>query len=625
MTIYKTTLKISLGLAFVSFSACTGQLMDSFRYQQQQLAFTSEVEVNTKIDLLWVVDNSSSMDVSQKALRDKFEGFTRQYLKPYWDIRIAVITTDTYLANPVFSRYVSTTLNGSVGYKSLHLSNSISAAVAGGATVDNDSRLAKLAAGNVVIADSPGAGGTAGVFSNGLSYGDLFPLLKRGEDYARLLPGMHDGPVPGFCTERSAYFLAEDNAASYPLVAGPQCKVRDFSVNRGPERCLRPGAGESSVSQCVNTTLNDTVRSGRAIIETKPPEGTAGDEAWIQSLVDAFAVNISTGSAGGGSERGLGSVLEFVRVNEAEGSATRFFRPGATHGIIFLTDEDDQTMPLPDVDSVATGPVFTPDADYRCDLPSLAASNVVSTDPTRDTLAEAQTFVTTTMRYCCAGGSCTLEDKGCRAKTVDGFTYTPGVCPDETKLLDPTDVKRSLDTFFGGLEAGGESSYFVVAITPTSAATIDSLQAARFQSDARVGDMPYFRALGTGPFTYVQNTQQRIRLRAVDEGTRYLALVNEVQNGSLSLDIGEPDYSKLLDSIGLTLVQKKSRFPLNREATSKSDMIVKVMHADGSETVVRADQYEIDGRSVVITDTAFVLSLASTDQIVINYQPNSAD
>lgn len=605
-------------------ASCTGQLLDSFRYQQKELAFTSEVEVNTKIDLLWVVDNSSSMDVSQKALREKFAGFTRQYLKPYWDIRIAVITTDTYLANPAFSRYVGTQLSGSVGYKSYHLAGAVSSLVAGGATVSNNSKLAVLSAMGVSIANSPGAAGTAGIFATGFTYGDIFPLLKRGADYARLLPGTHDGPVPGLCFERSPYFLADDNTATYPLVAGPQCKVRDLSIASGPEKCVRPGPGESSVSQCVNTALNDTVRSGKALIETKPPEGTPGDDAWVQSLVDAFTVNISTGSAGGGSERGFGSVMEFLAVNEAEGSPTRFFRSGATHAIIFLSDEDDQTMPLPTPASVATGTVFTPDADYRCDLPSLAASNIVPGDSARDTLAKAQTFVTTTLRYCCAGGSCTLEDTGCPSKTVDGFTYAVGVCADPTKLTEVSQIKSNFDSFFASLEAGGESSYFVVAITPTSATTIQFLQAARFQSDARLGDMPYFRTLATTPVSYSVATSQRVRIQAVDQGTRYLSLVDQVGNGSLALDIGASDYSTLLDSIGLTLVQKKSRFPLDREATSQADMIVKVVHVDGGETRLRDDQYIIDGRSVYVTDTAFVLALASTDRIVVNYQPNSA-
>jgi hypothetical protein len=610
-----------LALACVSLAGCTGQLIESFRYQQQQLAFTSEVEVNTKIDLLWVIDNSSSMDVSQKALRDKFEGFTRQYLKPYWDIRIAVITTDTYLANPAFSRYVTTPISGSANYKSYHLSSFVSSLVAGGGTVGNDPRLAKLADLGVTIANSPGATGTAGIFTAGFSYGDVYPLLQRGADYARLLAGVHDGPTTGLCFERSPYFLADDSV-SYPLVAGPRCRVRDMSEAVGPGGCVNPGPGESSVSQCVNTTLNDTVRSGKALIETKPPEGTSGDEAWVQSLVDTFRVNVSAGSAGGGSERGLGSVLEFLRVNEAEGSPTRFFRPGATHAIIFLTDEDDQTMPLPSAASVSTGPVFTPDTDYRCDLPSLAESNIVASDPTRDTLSEAQAFVTTTLKYCCnSGGGCVLDNLGCEAKTVDGFTYTTGVCADSAKLMPVADVKSELDAFFSGLETGGESSYFVVAITPKTATTIQSLQQARYESDARLGDMPYYRIVSGN---YQAATSQRVRIRAVDAGTRYMGLVTAVGNGSLDLDIGEPDYSTLLDSIGLTLVQKKSRFPLNREATEKRDMIVKVVRADGSETRVRDDQYEIEGRSVVITDTAFVLALASTDQIVINYQPSTA-
>ncbi len=606
-------------LPTLALGACTGQLTDAFRYEQQEVSFESATEINTKIDLLWVIDNSSSMDVSQAALREKLGGFARKYLKPYWDIRIGVITTDTYIANVIWDGYVERKLSGtSAGYKSYHLSNYISGRMQAGATPSNDPVLARMQAIGVSLDPNESL---AGIFATGIRYRDLVPGWGRRADYARLLPGVHDGPVAGLCVERLPYFLADDvNTA--PNVKGPQCKIRDVADDTGIEGCVNPASGQSSVSQCVNTAVNDTVRSGHAIIETKPPEGTPGDDAWVNELVRRFTVNISAGSAGGGSERGIGSVMEFLDKNEAEGSATKFFRPGSLKGIIFLTDEDDQTLKAPGVGYDLTN--FTPDTHYGCDVESLVASN---TKPGRDAAA-TRSWLTDPAQfaYCCDKdlnsdgiNDCALKPAVCPVRQVEGLSYSVGVCPSESALLPTAEAKSTLDAFFTKLE-GNASNYFVVAITPTKQATIEELQTARFESDARLGDLTFYRKFGG---SYVSTTSERLRLRAVDKGWRYAELAEQVGNGSLVLDIGAQDYSELLDSIGLTLVEKKSRFPLTLETLGKKYQIVKVVHADGSETIVRDDQYEIDGRSIVITDVEFVLRLKSTDRISVNYQPNS--
>src|SRR5689334_6519450 len=66
--------RISLSLFFTS---CTEQLPNSFRYLQQQQFFdaTGMTGVNTKLDMLWVIDNSPSMGPSQKKIRDGFQLF----------------------------------------------------------------------------------------------------------------------------------------------------------------------------------------------------------------------------------------------------------------------------------------------------------------------------------------------------------------------------------------------------------------------------------------------------------------------------------------------------------------------------------------------------------------------
>lgn len=587
----------------MSLSACTGQLSGTFRYKQQEESFSDQQKINTQIDLLWVIDNSSSMDVSQKALRDKVAGFARKYLKPYWDIRVGVITTDTYLANPVFSGYLNRTIPSSSTYKSYHLSQLISTRVQAGHTTGNDEKLAKLSSMGVTITNN---NATAGIFSSGMKYQDLVPAWARGVDYARLLPGLHDGPVAGLCNEKLPYFIGDDNA-SYPLVVGPQCKIRDSADETGPSTCLS-AVGADSVSQCVNTALNDTVRSGHAILSTTP-DGTMGDEAWVNEIVNRFMLNISAGSSGHGSERGLGSVLEFLDVNEK--SETAFFRKGSLRGIIFLTDEDDQTMTLPDVGAVPTD--FTPDTNYVCDLPSLVAANTGK-------FANPSNYIQNQYRYCGLAGATVataLVSEGCPSHTVDGYTYSVGTCPKTDKLVTVASVKDKIDTFFKTLDGADNANYFVVAIVPTTAATIQSLQSARYQSDDRLDTLPFFNSGGS------LVTQTRLRLPAVDKGWRYLELVDQVGSGSLGLDIGAADYSVLLDSIGTTIVQKKSVFKVKFSPSSKDDMVVKVLHADGTETIIRHDQYEFEGRNVTITDQPFVLSLKESDRITINYEPKN--
>lgn len=563
MAMWRATLfTLQASLLSSCLTACTGQLPNSFRYLQQEQSFTSQQEVNTKIDLLWVVDNSASMDVAQSKLRVGFEGFARKYMQPTWDIRVAVITTDTYMAHSAFSGYLAQTISGSIGWKSTHIYNRLS-------TFENPSW-------NPTLVNL-----TTGFFDSGIKYGELVPLW--GADYARLLPGIHDGPITAFCLEAMPYFMKSVT----------QCAIRDDqTLYQGTEKCLTPdeASGESSLSQCVNTVENDTVRSGRAIIETMPPDDTEASETWTAELVNNFIVNVSTGSSGQGSERGLASVLQLLRDNE--GTETAFFRQDTLRGILFVTDEEDQSLQI----SEDSGDDFTPRTDYKCDQASLLSWNSASK-------------ITGTNGYCCSdpAQSCMYGSAGtsCPAKTVDDTTYTISVCPDESKLIAVSDVKDEIDLFFRTLDGDpeGDPGYFVVSILPLTASSIQTLQAARNESDTAVGTIETF---------------------AVDRGDRYLELGELVGNGSLAMDINEPDYSTVLEAIGRAIIEKKSTFTLEREPTSEEDMIVTLVHSDGSSEEVSSSIYVIEGNSLIITDQDYILGLQATDTITISYQPKRA-
>jgi hypothetical protein len=337
-------------------------------------------------------------------------------------------------------------------------------------------------------------------------------------------------------------------------------------------------AGESSVTSCVNTTQNDVIHSGSAIIETQPPVGITGDDAWVDSLVEKFLVNASVGSSGQGSERGIGSVLQLLSDNET--TETRFFRPGSLRGIIFMSDEEDQTM---DLSSVASG--VTPQTYYQCDQARLAELNP------GDSRVSTQ---------------CPTAATRCPEKVVDGFRYRVSYCPAENApLLPVSTAKSSLDQFFRSLDGAAEDgnpNYFVASIIPTDAEAIQQLQAGREQEDATVGTLKNW---------------------AVDRGDRYLDLVDQVGNGSLALNIAESDYTPILETIGRVIVSKKATFTLDREPSSLEDLLLWIERQDGTRIQLTTDRFAIEGTTLRIIDLDLVLQLSSTDRIVIDYQPKN--
>lgn len=556
----RTLITIAAATSIMGSAACTGQLADSFRLKQQEENFATNVEINTKVDLLWVVDNSASMDASQEKLRVGFAAFADKYMQPTWDIRVAVITTDAFMAHPSFSDYINRTIPGTTGQTSNYINGRLT-------TWQNPSWNPNL------------YNKATQTFDNGVKFGELVPLW--GPNYAQLLPGYHDGPITGFCFEWMPYFL--DGVT--------QCAIRDDQTgNTGPDACLNPGAGEDSISQCVNTIQNDTVRSGKAIIETMPPSGVAGDATWRAQLIRDFTTNITTGSIGHGSERGISSVLQLL--NDNESSETAFFRPGSMRSIIFVSDEEDQSIAIP-----STPPAnFSPWSGFHCDQNSLLDLN--SASPGR---------ITGVNGYCCdtAGNNCFLGYEGltCASKTIDGYTYIPSVCADPAQLIDLGDVKTSLDTFFMTLDGSTENpNYFVVSIVPLTGQAIQDLQAERDALDASLN---------------------AVRTQAVDRGDRYLQLGTLVGNGSLGMNIAASDYSPILDAIGRAIIEKAGTFELNRTPTNEEEMIVWIVHEDGSKTEIPSDKYVIDGNNLVVTDVNLILSFKSTDQIRINYQPKT--
>ncbi len=409
---------------------CTGQIPGSFRFLQQNETFdaTGSSGVNTKLDMLWVIDNSPSMAPSQKKIRDGFQAFADRYMKPNWDIRVAVISQDTYLANPAFTDFlngVGTTgsaqrYSRANGYQSTYLNPSSAA---------SPKRTTPFVTPATWLTTSISATGT--VQGGGIKlrhgipeYGGADPTQDispaNPSMWARLVPGRHDGPLATMCWTSN----------SNPFFFGvTQCYVRDQQdVYSGPDNCVAGGSGIlDSTVQCANTLMNNTVRSGKAILNTQPPAGTPGDAAWTNQLYRDFLVNLSGGVSGYPFEKYFNSVQQLLVDNEALPSTSKFFRPDALRAIIFVTDEDDQS-------SVFPSSQITPDSQYD-------------------------------------------SNSNCPYKTVGSHTYRLQICPKPASILPVANFKNQLDAFFLALD-GNQSTdpkYFIVTISPKTGQALQDL------------------------------------------------------------------------------------------------------------------------------------------------------
>lgn len=527
MNLFKTYLILIPSLLI----SCTGQM--PFRFIQQEETFSTSQEVNTKIDILWVVDNSGSMDVSQERLREGFSAFATKYMKPNWDIRNAVITTDTYLANPAFSGYLNSQIVGS-GFNSSYI-NGVTQTYGSVTIPGRTSPFLNPASSSIFNNSSPR-------LTNGHTYSQEHPQWNS--NYAKLTTNNHDGPLTTLCWEVEDFFIKSKS----------RCWIRDSGVNTGPSHCAFPSLNEDSMSQCVNTLMNDTVHSGQPIISTIPPAGVLADAAWTAKITQDFLTNLSTGSTGSGRERGLASVAQFISDNEADSSTTKFFRQNALRAIIFVSDEDDQSMVLPS--PVPAG--FTPETYFIA----------------------------------------------CAPKTVDGYTYTVEArCPDPTKLIPTETYKNQLDLFFQKLDGTIIPNYFTVPIVLIGGQAIKDIHAQRRLEANFIGE-------GNGQVIS-------------DRGDRYIQFASQVGNGSIPMEFASTDYSPLLDAVGKVIVQKEAVFLLKRAPNGTEDLTVSVLHADNTKAVVDVSKFQLVDKTLTITDLNFMLSLSSTDKIVINYQPKT--
>ncbi len=84
-------------LSVILFSIGCGSRDMSFDLLAESATFNqSNAEVSGKIDILWVVDNSGSMDTSQQAIAANFRRFIEKFQANGFDFQIAVTASDAY-------------------------------------------------------------------------------------------------------------------------------------------------------------------------------------------------------------------------------------------------------------------------------------------------------------------------------------------------------------------------------------------------------------------------------------------------------------------------------------------------------------------------------------------------
>jgi hypothetical protein len=606
------TLYRSLGLltSAATTAACTQQLPGSFHLAQQLETFSTSQQINTKIDMLWVVDNSASMDVSQKTLRNGFTAFAAQYMKPEWDIHLAAITTDTYLANAQFSNYLNTVTVNS-GTVSTYLNHRASTPFNGSA--DSVAGLPTNFINPTTTGWPSGGINSSGQFTFNATLQDLIPAY--GSTWGLLsTSSQHDGPLANLCYEANTYFF----------FGQALCYIRDQSVSTGVANCVNPSGNDEfgnpmdSTTQCVNTLENNTVHSGVPIISTIPPTGTPADAAWTNTLVTDFLTNLSTGSDGSGSERGMSSVLQLIQDNEnpatRKASANPLFREGSIRIIVFVSDEDDQTISLDSTDTANPVPYTNPSDVFTGYLYTDSSANRSSVCPVTPGLEQTAN--------CCAVK--TVSD------STGTYSYIIPVCPvgyeasavstsaanTSTEVLMPVaNVKTKLDTFFTNLDGNTESSpnYIVASIVVTTAAGVKTLH----ETNRCPEQIKIFGSCNE----YYDVTS--------DRGDRYIELANLVGGNSGSYDITSGDYSSILTSIGQALITERFSFTLAKAPTNANQMIVTILHADGTSYAVSAADITINGNIVtldsdVIFGTNGYPGILSTDSVSINYQPKQS-
>ncbi len=102
--VYKNLI-VAVGLAAMATGCSNGDTSYSLLSSGQSF---KQATVNTKVDILWVVDNSGSMKPLQDNMTANFNSFISQFVTKGYDFHLSVVGTDAYKAEILSSRVVGT-------------------------------------------------------------------------------------------------------------------------------------------------------------------------------------------------------------------------------------------------------------------------------------------------------------------------------------------------------------------------------------------------------------------------------------------------------------------------------------------------------------------------------------
>lgn len=449
--------KTLLILAAASILGCTQSAPRQFKLlpaqQSVEAGFVVGEQVTERkaspVDILWVIDNSASMAPSQTKLKEGLASFAKTYFKGDTDIQLAVITTDAFLANALWEKYLET------------------------------------------------------------------PITGRKET---------------------------------------------------PRTYVNPKSGRAHSEWGPNYARLST----SALMKTRVSS--------LSKLTREFESRVDVGTDGIYEEHGFDSVEQFMVDNEksTDPSANKLFRKDSQRIIVFLSDENDQSM-----DASSVGP------EPRKLL--FSGSYYVGKDPVKASSILPAHF--------------TID---CPTSEVEGKTLEAMSICVRPGLLTPIEtVKNRFDTFFhelDGTSPGTSPNYTVVSIVNKDLKTIEYLRANS----------------GEKAITH-------------ERGDRYIQLADMVGGGSFSMDIGSRNYAKVLEKIGLEVVKHstvqvfapQTEFKLERAPDQAERMVVTLERASGERLVLKKGQYSVTKNLVKITDPALIPVLKIGDRIYVNYQPST--
>lgn len=92
----KKGLMLCMSGVFAFLTGCGGGSDPSFSLGSKDDGFQQVDSTNTKIDILWVIDNSGSMNASQQDLKDNFSLFIADFVSKGYDFQMAITTSEAW-------------------------------------------------------------------------------------------------------------------------------------------------------------------------------------------------------------------------------------------------------------------------------------------------------------------------------------------------------------------------------------------------------------------------------------------------------------------------------------------------------------------------------------------------